>query len=58
MEVIWYYNLTNKHDDILYEFNVFHTGSEIIEASIKDIIGDGLKDIYILAAFVILKLNM
>lgn len=43
--------LTNANDDILYEFNVFQTGSEIIDASIKDLNGDGLKDILITTGF-------
>jgi len=45
--------LTNEYDDILYEFNVaFKTGSEIIEAQIKDINNDGLKDVMIITSFV------
>ncbi len=44
--------LTNEHDDILYEFAApFQTGTEIIDASIKDINGDGLKDVMIVTAF-------
>ena len=44
--------LTNEHDDILYVFNAsFHTGSRIIDAEVKDINGDSLKDIKIITAF-------
>lgn len=44
--------LTNENDDILYEFAApFQTGTEIIDASIKDINGDGLKDVIIVTAF-------
>jgi hypothetical protein len=45
--------LTNEHDDILYEFEApFKVGSEIIEASIKDINKDGLKDVWIITDFI------
>lgn len=44
--------LTNEHDDILYEFKApFQTGTEIIDASAKDINKDGLKDVMIVTAF-------
>jgi len=44
--------LTNEHDDILYDFAApFKTGSEITEASIKDINEDGLKDVTIFTGF-------
>jgi hypothetical protein len=44
--------LTNEFDDILYKFQApFQTGTEIIDASIKDINGDSLKDIKIITAF-------
>lgn len=44
--------LTNEHNDILYEFGApFQTGTEIIEASIKDMNEDGLKDVMVITAF-------
>ena len=45
--------LTNEHGDILYEFRAsFKIGSEIIEASIRDINKDGLKDVWITTDFI------
>ncbi|WP_418792000.1 hypothetical protein [Phosphitispora sp. TUW77] len=45
--------LTNEHDDILYKFQAsFKTGSELLEASIKDINNDGLKDVVITTGFI------
>lgn len=45
--------LTNGHDDILYKFRApFQTGFKIIEASIKDINNDGLKDVMITTGFI------
>ena len=44
--------LTNEHGDIFYEFGPsFHTGTKIIDFSIEDIDGDGLKDIKVVAGF-------
>ena len=37
--------LTNDNDDILYCFNAYQVGSEIIDVIIEDINGDGLKDV-------------
>ena len=44
--------LTNEYGDILYAFGApFQTGTEIKEASVKDINRDGLKDIKIITGF-------
>ncbi|WP_010681115.1 hypothetical protein [Acetivibrio cellulolyticus] len=45
--------LINEHEDILYKFQApFQTGFKIIEASIKDINNDGLKDVKITIGFI------
>lgn len=47
--------LTNDQNDILYEFGApYQVASEILDVSIEDITGDGLKDVKIITYFPIL----